>query len=143
MMSLPTKPIRRAVPIFVALLLAVSCAREETRTGDSPVLWPELTAFGEIANQAEALAKSRDRVGLLHRRAALLEAGWAVSPATVPENVADREQVRQLMGDLSSLVNGFAQSDISDERLFGLAESLRPAVAALIEAASAAPVDLD
>ncbi|HRQ88618.1 MAG TPA: hypothetical protein PLA50_07460 [Bacteroidia bacterium] len=142
-MSLPAMPIRHAVSVFVALLLAVSCSQKESGTDGSLVSWPELTAFGEIASQAEALARTKDRAGLLQRRTTLLEAGWAVSPRTVPENVADRERVHQLMSDLSSLVNGFAQSDISDERLFGLAGGLRPAVEALIEAAGAAPVDLD
>jgi len=122
-----------------ALLLVVSCGRDAVQTGAGagagPVVWPELAHFDELAYRAEGLAKVEDREGLLKGRTALLEAGWAVSPGTMPENVADRQHAHQLMGDLSSLINGFAQTEMPDERLFALAEGLHPVVEALIKAA--------
>jgi len=124
--------------LFLASVIAIltaSCGREVPQADAGPVVWPELAAFDEFAYRAEGLAKVKDRDGLLKQRATLLEAGWAVSPKTMPENVANRKRVHQLLGDLSSLVNGFATNEISDERLFALAEGLHPVVEALIEAA--------
>ncbi len=99
------------------------------------MVWPELSAFDEIAYRAEGLAMVKDRDGLLSIRASLLEAGWAVSFMTMPEDVANAALVHELLGDLTSLVNGFAKADLPDESLFALAEGLHPVVEALFEAA--------
>ncbi|MEM9283498.1 MAG: hypothetical protein AAGA96_16870 [Verrucomicrobiota bacterium] len=99
------------------------------------VSWPELVALDELAYRAEGLAKIKDREAVMVERTALLEAGWAVSPKTMPENARNPDQVHQLLGDLTSLVNGLAQSEISNERLFALVEGIHPVVASLIEAA--------
>jgi len=122
-------------PVF-ALSLS-SCGKDAGKTDANaePVSWPELTAFDEFAYRAEGLAKVKDREGLMKQRTALLEAGWAVSPKTMPENAADTRRVHELMGDLASFVNGFAEVEVSDDRLFALAEGLHPVVEALIEAA--------
>jgi hypothetical protein len=133
-MNHPFTPTFASILVLAGALLATSCGREEGRSGNGPVLWPELAAFDELAYWAEGLAKVKDREGLLQQRTALLEAGWAVSPKTLPENAANLRHVHQLLGDLSSLVNGFAQVEMSDERLFALAEGLHPVVEALIEA---------
>lgn len=128
---------RTLLPAFLlfASLLFASCGREGAPSSSTPVVWPELSAFDEYAWRAEGLAMVKDRDALLKMRTALLEAGWAVSPASMPENVANRELVHELIGDLSSLVNGIATSDLPDVRLFALAEGMHPVVEALFEAA--------
>ncbi len=134
-MKLPLENFLRSALLFVLALLATSCGEDAGRADAGPVVWPELAAFDELAYRAEGLAKVKDSESLLKQRAALLEAGWAVSPVTMPENVAKKRRVHHLLGDLSSLVNGFATAEMSDERLFALAEGLHPVVEALIEAA--------
>lgn len=134
-MKLPLENSFRPALLFVIALLATSCGEDGPKSDSGPVVWPELAAFDEFAYRAEGFAKVKDRESLLKQRAGLLEAGWAVSPPTMPENAASQRRVHQLLGDLSSLVNGFASKEISDERLFALAEGLHPVVEALIEAA--------
>ena len=109
--------------------------------GGGEVSWPELNSLKEVAYTAGVLAENRDRKGLLHQRTKILEAGWAVSPRTMPENVADHDRVHLLLGELASLVNGLARSDMPDARLFALAGGIYPVVEKLIDTskASSAP----
>jgi hypothetical protein len=124
--------------LAVALLLS-ACGDDFPDTKASigvevgDVLWPELIAFEKVALAAQTFAENRNRQGILDQRTEILEAGWAVSPATTPENVPNHDRVHQLLGDLTKLVNGLAQSEMSDERLFALAEGLHPAAKTLIE----------
>lgn len=118
--------------IAIALLFLSACERSPTTKA---VVWPELVAFDEIAYQAEGLAKLKDEAGILEQRPSILEAGRAVSVATMPANVVNKSAVEQLLKDLSSLVEGFADNDIESGHLISLAEGLHPIVAELIEKA--------
>jgi len=97
------------------------------------IRWPELVAFESVAYTAGVLAENQDREGILHQRTTILEAGWAVSPKTMPVNATNQDLVHKLLGDLTRLVNGMARSDMSDERLYTLADGLYPVVEELIE----------
>ncbi|MEM9015649.1 MAG: hypothetical protein AAGC68_01450 [Verrucomicrobiota bacterium] len=135
-MKLHVEFLSRFLALAAVMLLSFSCeVGKVNTTEDETVSWPELVAFDELAYRAEGLAKIKDRDGILGQRPALLEAGSAVSPESVPNNVKNPEQVRQLLGDLSSLIDGIAKSDISDATLFSLVEGLHPVVASLIKAA--------
>lgn len=103
------------------------------------LLWPELIAFEQIALRAKRLAEKEDREGILKQRTAILEAGWAVSPSSMPENLPNHDQLHAILGKLTGLVNGMARSDLSDERLFALASRLSPVVKELIEVSGAIP----
>lgn len=116
---------------FVAL---VSCGGGPVDE-DPAVEWPELVAFDDVAYRAEGFAKVKDRGGLVNLLPKVLETGRAISAQTIPGNVANRQKVEQVLGDLSSLVEGLAENDISDDQLFSLTEGLHPVVAALIESA--------
>jgi len=123
---------------FAALALVclsfTSCERGPD-TSEATVSWPELVAFDELVYRAEGLAKVKDREGLMGSREAMVEAGKKVSSVTMPANVADSARVEQLLGDLSGLVDGLDQSEMSDEKLFSLVEGLHPVVEAMIGAA--------
>lgn len=125
----------RVAFIPVVLLLLASCGENRSEVSGEVVSWPELVAFDELAYRVEGLAKVKDHKAILSQRTRLLEAGWAVSPSTMPKNVSNPKKVHQLLGDLSSLVNRLAASDVPEEQLISLAEGLHPVVESLIEAA--------
>ncbi len=156
-MSVRHRYLIRLFSVYLVALLISSCEDRSERTeeglekgsrsglvGDSApavsgdggvggITWPELNALEKVAFMAGVLAENKDREGLLHQRTAILEAGWAVSPRSMPENATNEDHVHKLLGDLSRLVNGLARSDMSDERLFALASGLYPVVEELIE----------
>jgi hypothetical protein len=101
--------------IFIGLTCAGCWKKEEASA--SVVTWPELVHFDKVLREAESLvAESRTRE-ILEKRVALLNAGWAVAPASAPENVADMEKVRSLLGDLVSKLNGLAVSSLPSVKL--------------------------
>lgn len=107
------------------------------------LLWPELIAFEPIALRAKILAEMEDREGILKERTTILEAGWAVSPSSMPENLPNHDQLHAILGKLTGLINGMARSDLSDERLFALASRLSPVVKELIAVSGASPTDAE
>ncbi len=122
------------------LLLASACERRDAEapgeSGESGdvVHWPELSDFDELAFVAEGHAKVGDVEALREMRRELLEAGRAVSVKSTPENVRNPDELHQLLGDLSSLVNGLAGSELDDENLVNLVLGMHPVVSALISA---------
>lgn len=67
----------------------------------------------------------------------LVQAGWAVNPASVPENVADFAKVKALLSDLVSLVNGLAAPEAEPARLRELALGIPSVVEKLVGASGA------
>lgn len=117
--------------LFLSLALALSsCDR-----GNGSVSWPELTHFDGIAHHAEGMARADDLEGLRSIRTELLEAGWKVRPATLPENHHNPQKVEQLLKDLNGLINEISQSDLDDETLSQLVLGLHPVISELMEAA--------
>jgi len=116
------------------LLFSSACERRPADAPNAVVSWPELSRFDELAFVAEGFARTDDVKALMEMRRELLEAGWEVSVKTMPENVRNRDEAHQLLGDLSSLVNGLAKSEMEDERLKGLVLGLHPVISALIAA---------
>lgn len=131
-----------AILVLFAPLFLVSCGRERETSARTPVSWPELDRLDVLAKEVATLAEKKDKVALLKTRTALLEAGWAVSHKSKPMNAANPDEVDQLLVDLSSVVNAFAQSEMPDERLFALATDLPSVVNALIEAAGSVATDV-
>lgn len=120
---------------FLFLSLALVLGSCERGSGHGPVSWPELTHLDEIAYRAEGMARADDLDGLRALRAELLEAGWAVRPATLPKNHRNPQEVEQLLTDLNGLINEISQSDLDDETLSHLVIGLHPVISELMEAA--------
>lgn len=124
-------------------MLVSSCKEDPGILANTPVValeWPELVAFAEISGRAHQLAEARDRDGLMKLRTSILEVGWTVTPKSMPENVPDPERIHFLIGDLSALVNGFARSDLTEERLFNLARAIDRVAGILIDRSGISPI---
>ena len=131
-----TKSLHKQISAFLCLaLVAASCKRAGTGTGDEVVSWPELVQFDELSYRADGLARTDDLASVRASLSELLEAGQAVKPASVPSNVADRQQVDTILADLTSLVDGLSASDLDDESLTNLVLGLHPVIEKLIKAA--------
>ncbi|HAY79399.1 MAG TPA: hypothetical protein DCY79_06285, partial [Planctomycetaceae bacterium] len=83
------------------ILTASSCQRDGAGLSGEPVSWQELANFDEIAYRADGLARVGDLAAVHASRAELLAAGRAVTPQTVPSNVADPKQVESILADLT------------------------------------------
>lgn len=122
--------------LCVCLALAASSCGRDGRGADKPVSWPELARFDELAHRAEGLARVGDLAGVRDSHAELLAAGKALTPATVPHNVADPQQVETILkDDLTSLVKGLSAKELDDESLTALVLGLHPVIEKLITAA--------
>ncbi|MEM6277895.1 MAG: hypothetical protein AAF733_00350 [Verrucomicrobiota bacterium] len=126
---------RGIAAIGLAVLISACSDTQNKESQGRVVSWPELVVFDELANRAGVLSRTKNLEGILRLRTALLEAGEAISPSSMPDHVRNPSQVQQLLGDLSSLLDGIAERDISDETLFALAEGLHPVAEAILEAA--------
>ena len=123
---------------FLCLCLALltsSCKRSGVGGSDEPVSWPEIVRFDELAYRAEGFARVGDLDSIRESRAELLEAGGALTRATVPSNAADPLQVETILGDLTSLISSLSSEDLNDESLKSLVIGLHPVIAKLIDAA--------
>ncbi len=122
--------------ICLALSLMVSsCKRDGVGTGDTPVTWPELVQFDEVAFLADGLVRVGDLAAVRESYSELLEAGRKVTVATVPHNAADPQQVEAILGDLDSIISGLETQKLDDDSLKPLVLGLHPVIAKLIEAA--------
>lgn len=97
-------------------------------------MWPELARFDEIAVRAERLARTGNIASLGDVRAELVEAGRAVTAATIPSNATHPEQVKPILADLASLIDDLS-SDLDDESLATLVQGFHPVIESLMEAA--------
>ncbi len=134
-----TNPLNGGVaPLFCLCLslIATSCKRNGTGsgTGDQPVSWPELARFDEVAYRADGLARAGDLASVRESLSGLLKAGEAVTPVTVPPDVADPQQVETILADLHNLVEGLS-SELDDESLGALVLGLHPVIENLMRAA--------
>ncbi|MEM6673163.1 MAG: hypothetical protein AAF726_09975 [Planctomycetota bacterium] len=126
--------IRRLLSLAVtcSVLLAFACAGGDAE--EDQVTWPELVAFDEIAYRVDGYARTGDFGLVEEAKAELLEAGQAVTAATIPPNAADAKQVRTTLTDLESLVEGL--STASDrETLEPLVLGFHPVIESLMKAA--------
>lgn len=114
-------------------LVASSCKRDGGGSGE-PVSWPELNQLDEVAYRAEGFVRVGDFVTVRESFSELLEAGKAVTPATMPANAADPQQVETILADLTSLVDGLS-SDLDDQALGTLVLGLHPVIEKLIKSA--------
>jgi hypothetical protein len=128
----------RLVP-FLLLLLSVltSCDAPAPPATAEPVEWPELRTLEAIAAEVAGHARDRSDLELMKDRNRLVQAGWAVNPASVPENVADFAEVKALLSDLVSLVNGLAVPEAEPARLRELALGIPSVVEKLVGAIGA------
>jgi hypothetical protein len=126
----------RLFPLFVAVILSLTCSGcgENEKDPATVVTWPELVHFDGVLREAESLVAEGRTLEILEKRNSFLNAGWAIAPASVPENVADMEKVRPLLGDLSSKLNGLTVSSLDSVKLGELVTGTRPILNELFEA---------
>jgi hypothetical protein len=129
----PSSPV--SFLLIAAAFLATSCRPGKNGASGESVTWPELAAFDELAYQAEGLAKTGDLETVRALRSRIVEAGWAVSPKTLPANAANPEKAEQLLQDLSTIVNGLTGPALDDETLSQFVIGLHPVIASLMETA--------
>ncbi|MEM0969016.1 MAG: hypothetical protein AAGJ31_06690 [Verrucomicrobiota bacterium] len=135
-MSHAFKVLGRCFALAVVAFVLSSCDGVEAGKAETNIVsWPELEVFDALAYRAEGLAKREDREEILRLRPALLESGMAVSASSMPERVENRALVSELIGDLRSLLDGIARSDVSNETLFSLVEGLHPVAETMMEIA--------
>ena len=115
-------------------VVATSCNRGGDGTGDDSVSWPELTRLDDIAYRAEGFARAGDLSTVSESLSDLLDAGKAVTPATIPANAADPQQVQANLTDLTSLIDGLSASELDDQTLTQLVLGLHPVIEKLIQA---------
>ena len=135
--NFPFKIHQSLIPFFcisLALILG-SCDRSLTEMEEETVSWPEINRFDDLAFQADGLARVEELGTVRELLSELLDAGKAVTPASVPSNAADPEQIELILGDLNSLVDGLATENLDDVSLENLVLGLHPVIAKLIEAA--------
>ena len=135
--NLPFKIYQSLIP-FLCISLALifgSCDRSLTEMEEETVSWPEINRFDDLAFQADGLARVEELGTVRELLSELLEAGKAVTPASVPSNAADPQQIELILGDLNSLVDGLAAENLDDVYLENLVLGLHPVIAKLIEAA--------
>lgn len=123
--------------LVVLLPLLTACDSPTPQVAAAPVEWPELRALETIASEVADHARDRSDLELMKDRARLVQAGWAVGPASVPENVANFSEVKALLSDLVSLVNGLAVPEAEPARFRELALQIPGVVAKLIEVSGA------
>ena len=135
--NFPFKIYQSLVP-FLCISLALifgSCDRSLPEMEEETVSWPEINRFDDLAFQADGLARVEELGTVRELLSELLEAGKAVTPASVPSNAADPQQIELILGDLNSLVDGLAAENLDDVSLENLVLGLHPVIAKLIEAA--------
>lgn len=137
-MKFPFRLILVALPLCALLgsltVVPSGCERIDEQVSPDGVEWPELEHFDHVLREAEVHAEANRPLEILKTRAEFLEAGWAVNPASVPENVRNFDRVRPLLGDLVSRLNGLAVSNSDGAVVNNLVLSMRPVVSELIEA---------
>ena len=102
---------------------------------ETPVSWPEITRFDDIAFRADGFTRVEDLSAVRELLDELLEAGKAVTTDTIPPNVADAQQVELLLGDLTNLISDLGADELDDASLEDLVLGLHPVIATLIDAA--------
>jgi hypothetical protein len=124
---------------FLLLLLSVltSCDRPAPPATAEPVEWPELRTLEAIAAEVAGHARDRSDLELMKDRNRLVQAGWAVSPASVPENVVDFAEVKALLSDLVSRVNGLAVPEAEPARFREIALGIPAVIEQLVVASGA------
>ena len=122
---------RRCIQIGLLLILA-ACTRDDVE--GTPVAWPELVRFDEIAYRADGLARTGDLGAVNDLRAELIETGLAVTPSTIPADVADPREVGIILADLTSLVEGLSATEDAGSTAT-LVLGLHPVIERLITAA--------
>lgn len=130
----------RLVPSFLFLLLLsilTACDSPAPPVAADPVDWPELRALETIAAEVADHARDRSDLELMKDRTRLVQAGWAVNPASVPENVANFAEVKALLSDLVSLVNGLAVPEAEPTRFREIALGIPSVVEKLVIASGA------
>lgn len=118
--------------LFCLTLLTTACTRDEA--GETPVSWPELARFDEVAYRADGFARTGDLATVESMRAELLETGKAVTPATVPANAADPRQAKTILADLTNLIDGLSNTT-DPESTATLVLGLHPVIEKLMDAA--------
>lgn len=96
------------------------------------VVWPQLTAFDEIAEKAEGLAQVGDVAALHHMKPELVKAGSAVTSATIPANAKNPAGLAQPLADLAELIMKIAPPDLSEDDLKTYTLALHPLVAVMM-----------
>ena len=121
---------------FVSIPIGLTCTScgEKEAASATVVIWPELVHFDGVLREAESLVADGRTLEVLEKRNDFLNAGWAIAPASVPENVANMEKVRPLLGDLSSKLNGLAVPSLDSVKLGELVTGTRPILNELFEA---------
>lgn len=127
----------RGVYSILCLLLTLAgtaCKRGSVGNGDAVVSWPALTRLDELAYRSEGLTRTKDLDSVRKSLPELLEAGRAVNPSTIPSNADDPQQVKTILTDLTSLVDGLASAELDDASLSNLVIGLHPVIENLIKA---------
>ncbi len=133
-----TRPLRPncfapALNLLFCLWLATSAACTRDDGDASPVAWPELVQFDELAYRADGLARTDDLISVEGMRMDLVDAGRAVTPSTIPANAADPRLAETLLADLGSLVEGLSSST-DPETTTVIVLGLHPVIESLMDA---------
>jgi len=116
-------------------LFTSSCDQAGEEPLTTVVEWPELTNLDKIAYRIDGFARTGDTSALRESLPTLLEAGRAVTAATVPDNTAQPQQVDTMLADLVNLIDGLSSEELDSESLSSLVLGLHPVIEKLIEAA--------
>jgi len=126
------------VPLLLLFLtILTSCDAPAPPATAEPVEWPELRTLEAIAAEVAGHARDRSDLELMKDRNRLVQAGWAVNPASVPENVVDFAEVKALLSDLVSRVNGLAVPEAEPARFREIALGIPAVVEKLVGASGA------
>lgn len=96
------------------------------------VVWPELTAFDEIAAKAEGLAQVGDAVAVRSLLPELVKKGSAVTAATIPANAKNPASLQPPLADLAELLTKLSAVPLNDDDLKTYTLALHPLVAVMM-----------
>jgi hypothetical protein len=129
--------LRLVALLLLFLTILTSCNAPTPPATAEPVEWPELRTLEAIAAEVAGHARDRSDLELMKDRNRLVQAGWAVNPASVPENVVDFAEVKALLSDLVSRVNGLAVPEAEPARFREIALGIPAVIEQLVVASGA------
>lgn len=126
------KPPRHALPPFHPTLRLQPRRLQKAPEAAQVVVWPELTAFDEIAAKAEGLAQVGDVAALRQTLPDMVKTGSAVTAATIPVNAKNPAGLKSPLADLAELITKLSAAPLNDDDLKTYTLALHPLVAVMM-----------
>ena len=117
------------------VLACTSCEKSVSRSNEDIVAWPEITRFDDLAFRADGLVRVEDLAAVRDMLVDLLKAGDSIKTSTIPQNVANPEQVELFLADLLNLIQNLGDKNLDDLTLKNLILGLHPVIEKIIVAA--------